>query len=165
MKLPIEVKERTEDDYRQMLLQPRTPTQFFMLRIPTLPVVSVRMEAVGETALIGHWLRGSPFPAALETITICLGGLSEKDDENALTLVQARMLKGAENRSQFVEYMALLMEQVRRQPRPLGGHIHFDEESYDNTALFVCSNCLAVAFFDLYGVDGIARSTSEARSR
>jgi len=163
-KLPIEVKERTEEDYRQMLLTPRTPTQRFMLRIPGLPIVTVRMESVGQTAFIGHWLRGFPIPSGMEAMTICLGGISEADDEIALSIIEKRSLNGKTD-SEFTTYVKALVDQVRGHQRPLGGHIHFDEESYDSTALRVCSTALAVAFFDLFGADEPSPSSNEARSR
>lgn len=149
-KLPIAVKERTEADFKAELQRPKSPTEMMMLRIPDLPPVFVRMQRVGQTAFIGHWLRPVGAQFSVEAFTLCLGGLDNAEDEQAIEMAAEKIIGGHETVRAYVNQM---MEGLRKEPRPTGAHIHFDEASYDNQALRVCSSCLAVAFFDQFGAE------------
>jgi hypothetical protein len=149
-KLPISVKDQTEADFKRELLRPRSPTEMMLLRIPDLPPVIVRMQRVGQTALVAFWLRGDAL--ATECITLCLGGLDDSEDEGAILIASERLSGGDERVNTMIQQ---LMGHIRKEPRPAGAHVHLDELSYDSQALRVCSNCLAVAFFDQFGAEKV----------
>lgn len=151
-RLPLALKAQTEADFKRELLRPRSPTETMLFRIADLSPVIVRMERVGQTALVAFWLRSTGAALDAEAVTLCLGGLDVGEDEQALAIVSGKIVGGDERARPLV---GQLMSQLRAEPRPTGAHMHFDEASYDSQALRICSNCLAVAFFDQFGAEKV----------
>lgn len=150
-RLPVSLKEQMERDFKAEMLRPKSPIDTMLLRLPELPPVIVKLNRFGQTALVGTVLR--PPQADVECITLCLAAIDPSDDDAALAAVRNLLLPPGEERAPVISAMQQLLQTIRQEPRPLGAHIHLDEQSYDSQAVRVVTTAMAESFFDQFGAD------------
>ncbi len=115
-----------------------------LMTVPCAEPLPVKMQSIGNTALLAIWYRGT-LPTAL---SMYLSEIDKREDEQAIGEVENLLVGESEAlRPPFRSLTAM----IRDEPRPLAATVHFDEASYDSQATRVCSWSLADAFFDQFG--------------
>lgn len=143
-KLDRSVHRRLYSAFKEELLRPKSPYRMMVMTVPGFDPFTVKLEEVGLTALVAHWLQGLEVAAT----TFLLSDIDRSEDERALALVQNELIGLNEQIRPTIEQ---LFTMIRNEPRPLAATIHFGERTYDDVATLACCYSLADAFFDQFG--------------